>query len=73
MEIIEFQNETQGPSTSESRANAARNSSAQDDRRFGDLNFVSRNREFASILRLLAECRMPNAECCFIEGGTYEL
>ena len=54
---IEFQNETQGPSTPELRANTARNSSAQDDRgwvRSGCLEHE--DSEFETILRVLAEC-----------------
>jgi len=54
---MEFQNETQGPSTPELRANTARNSSAQDDTVWTRSECLERgNSEFEAMLRILAEC-----------------
>lgn len=55
--VVEFQNETQGPSTPELRANTARNSSAQDDTVWARSECLERgNSEFEAMLRILAEC-----------------
>jgi hypothetical protein len=57
VESLEFQNETQGPSTADFRAKGARQSSALDDRgwmRSGCLEHE--DREFETMLRVLAEC-----------------
>ena len=57
MKIVEFQNETQGPSTPELCTESAHNSSAQDDTVFGGrCCFVHADVEFEAILRVLAEC-----------------
>ena len=71
--VMEFQNETQGPSTSDRRAKGARLSSAQDDMRVVRAKCLEhRNSEFAVILRVLAESREPEADSLFL-GGHYEL
>lgn len=71
--VMEFQNETLGPSTADCRAKGARQSSAQDDKRVVRAECLEhRNREFAAILRVLAESRWPEAESKVL-GGNYEL
>ena len=58
VEIMEFQNETQGSSTEELRANISRNSSAQDDTGVVRSECLEHgNSEFAALLRVLAESR----------------
>ena len=71
--VMEFQNETQGPSTPDRRAKGARLSSAQDGKEFVRAECLEhRNNEFAAILRVLAESRWPEADSKVL-GGNYEL
>jgi hypothetical protein len=73
VESLEFQNETQGPSTPDFRAKGARQSSAQDDTVWVKSECLEHgNSEFAAILRVLAESRWPKADSKFL-GGHYEL
>lgn len=71
--VMEFQNETQGPSTPDFRAKGARKPCAQDDKVLVRAECLEhRNREFAAILRVLAESRWPEANSKVL-GGHYEL